>query len=142
MATGKVNESFAGAIIQFSRSREREEIDAYELEAREDEVAYEADDNFYLHRRASRRLREEAAWYVEMAAGSDIDDTAKIAVARRAIALLEDAKRQIEAVGPFVVWASQQPKNTERWQGFLAQREQDRQVRIQLGNLRRAKIQS
>jgi hypothetical protein len=140
MATGRRDESFAGAIIEFSRSRERRDTDEYDREVEEDELAHETRDNFYLMQRSSRRLRVDAAWYTDLLEKAPFDEPAKISIARMALSLLRQAKRNQDATGPFIVWAEQLPRAREDawWREHEQYRERERELRIALGNMRRA----
>jgi hypothetical protein len=142
MATGKQNESLAGAIIEFARGRERQDTDDYEREVQEDELAHQTNDNFYLTKRSSHRLRASAAWYTELLRKESFDEAAKTAIARRTLALLEQDQRNWEAIGPFIVWAEQIPRAREAaWRHESEQHlKRERNLRIALGNFRRAHL--
>ena len=140
MATGEVGQSLAGAIIQFSNSRERQEADENEDENSNDEAAYESNDNFYSQRVAVRRAIETSDWYRSAADNSGLRVPTKLALLRRAALSLEEANERQKRHGPFIVWADHAPHaDREAWhREFEESQEELREARILLGESRRA----
>ena len=108
VATGISNESLAGAINRFARSEEKAEIDREEQKRRAEESD---DDNFLLIKEKSQKLRSEIVQLSKEMENETISMEAKLLIACTLEEKLEAYKSNENAVGPFIVWASQLPES-------------------------------
>lgn len=140
VCTGEADQSLAGAIIAFSKSRERREADENEADIENDEAAYESSDNFYLIEKSRLRSIRSAEWYRGMAENSGVTGHTLKAIQSAIESSLRHAERTELAYGPFIVWASQDPRLNQPSGGPQEddQWERVREARIRLGELRRA----
>jgi CHAD domain-containing protein len=137
---GKAGEGLAGAIIDFARSRQRREEDQYQQEVERDDEAYTAGDNFYHLKSSVASDMEAARWYQDAAESFRDTPATHEALLQVAKSLLTRAASRQNQVGPFIVWADHIPaKSNEEWQTQAqARREELRELRIRIGELRRA----
>jgi hypothetical protein len=138
-ATGREEESLAGAVIDFARSHGRKAEDEYRREESYAEAAFQSGDNFYLQRRRKFEDEKDAAWYRNAAEAFTDDEATRTALLRVAENFENSANSRELQFGPFIVWAENMPN----WRDGTILRESEerqnelRQLRRRLGELRR-----
>jgi hypothetical protein len=145
LATGKPDESLAGAINKFARSELRKQLDQHEAELRiegSDEGMREyEEDNFAGVKERLRCLIEQYDFWKDMAASGPWDEFPAEQLKLRTLDVLEQISKATQEHGPFLVWASQ---FSERDQEQSCRQIEDIEARllsleIEIGRLRRAK---
>jgi hypothetical protein len=145
LATGKRDESLAGAINKFARSELRKQLDRREAELRvessdEGMRKYE-EDNFAGVKERLPCLIEDYDFWKEMAASGPRDEFPAEQLKLRTLDALEQISKVMHEHGPFLVWASQY---SERDQERSCRQIEDTDARllsleIEIGRLRREK---
>jgi hypothetical protein len=141
-ATGKAEESFAGAISTFSNSEERRESNIiYQEGERMNSDAYMREregDNFYDIREELEQLSVELSLFEKLQTGSqwNSDDKARLYLRQRDI--LQQIESASTRVGPFLVWASQISRNDPRVKVTEKLLQTSLDMDVAIGRLRRS----
>jgi hypothetical protein len=145
LATGKPDESLAGAINKFARSELRKQLDQHEAELRiegsDERMREYEEDNFAGVKERLRCLIEQYDFWKDMAASGPWDEFPAKQLKLRTLDVLEQISKARQEHGPFLVWASQY---SERDQEQSCRQIEDIEARllsleIEIGRLRRAK---
>jgi hypothetical protein len=139
IATGKADESLAGAINRFSSSEDKKRMDMDELENKTENDNYESGDNFAEVKNEARRLLKEADLWKRISSSRDWSTEESRLIYLRLKAIVERIEECLNRVGPFLVWAHQPSSvdTSEIW-GAVHRRERDLLAReITLGRTRR-----
>lgn len=139
IATGKSDESLAGAINRFARSSDRAKQDEYDQEREDEEVAIANNDNF--HGRVSRKkyLLDQVEQLLNLSSEEGLSALGRKALDYQIESLRRQELKLEEEFGPFIVWVSQQPPATrEAWRlEHEATEERLRNFEIAIGDMRR-----
>jgi len=143
IATGTADESLAGAINRYARSKARAEADQHVIEYGEDWERARNEDNFFDVKQsavnAEKRVRELTAEFSD----AKLSKEARMLIRMELEKLTELIENQHMLHGPFVVWASQINRD---WQAELSEIEEitaaQRALDIKLGKYRRSKPKS
>ncbi|WLS03619.1 hypothetical protein [Shinella oryzae] len=142
IATGKPDESLAGAINRYARSSERAEADQHELDYSEEYYRARDEDNFYDIKNTKYGSGEKITELL-----SEVRDPT-LSLAARSLAMCEmeavtEAMKDRDKIhGPFIMWASQMKIDwAERMREHDAQVLKELQCDIEIGKQRRSKPQ-
>jgi hypothetical protein len=106
IATGKIDESLAGAINRFSLSDERKKCDTDELEAKVEGDMYE-NDNFGKIKLKIKRLLDEYHQWKRISESRKWTDQETYFLYCRQMDIVERLEENTRHHGPFLVWAHQ-----------------------------------
>lgn len=139
IASGRADESLAGAINRFARSEDRQRFLAEEEQFRIENEDTSVPDNFRAVTSDIAHAREDIELYGRLSANPNLSPTARML----ANSTVRDAEARIEAAskkyGPNLLWAHQMPN--EHWESVEAVRQTLKQKAILLGELRRAVLE-
>jgi len=143
IATGKPDESLAGAINRYARSNERAEADQHEVDYGEERARARDEDNFYDIKNSTYGSDEDIAELL-----SEVRDPAQSAQAR--LLVMCELQEMVEAIenrdrihGPFVMWADQIKSDWgEKIRALDADALEELRRDIKAGKERRSKLQS
>jgi hypothetical protein len=139
---GKTNESLAGAINRFARSKVRLEIDEGEREEKRREAIDDTDNFFAVKEEAGRAAKEAQVYATLLEKASALGDRPRYMIAIMLENAIKRATSARDKYGPHIVWASQMPANKEDeelMERLLTAREMHKREIIALGERRRRK---
>ncbi|MGO8116009.1 hypothetical protein AB9F43_15650 [Rhizobium leguminosarum] len=131
LATGISDESLAGAINKFARSKLRDEIDrdevAFRYENSDEGIRDREADNFAHVKEKIAELSSSETFWRQMDSSRNWDEFSKGQMAIRLVDVLDQKEEALKRHGPHIVWASQiSPVTREGWmkemEGFEAER--------------------
>jgi hypothetical protein len=137
---GKRDESLAGAINRFARSKERREIDQFEREEERLEAIGDADNFLFVKEEARRAIKEADDYRALWERAEELGDGPRYLIKIMFENAAERATSAQNRYGPNIVWAHQMPLNeegkaaTERIRAAEARR---KRMVIELGETRR-----
>lgn len=136
IASGRADESLAGAINRFARSEDKQRFLAEEEELRVENDEALVPDNFRAIASDIAHAGEDIEIYQQLSAMPGLSPTARML----ANSMVADAQARIETAskkyGPNLLWAHQIPD--EQFEGIEAAHQALKQAAILLGKLRRA----
>lgn len=139
IATGVPDESFAGAISRFARSRERAEEDQHLLDYGPEWERSRDEDNFFDVKEAAVKLQTEIAQLRMTLNDPLLPQKASVLIGVLLSEAMEKAEDNEKRHGPFIMWASQMKVD---WSSEVALMDDihatEVRLAIRLGSLRRA----
>lgn len=111
LASGEQDQSLAGAINKFARSKQKEKIDSDEADFQRENsseylINYESD-NFFYQKEELTKLFNEYSYWGKMLQSRAGDEDAETQIMKRAINVAEQILEMKSKVGPFQIWTSQ-----------------------------------
>lgn len=142
IATGKPNESLAGAISRYARSSERAEADQHEIDHSEESYRARDEDNFYDIKNSIIGSDEQIAELLAEVQDQTLSSAARLLVMRELEEMVEAVENRDRIHGPFIMWADQMKVDwAEEILALDYQALKERQRDIETGKKRRSKDQ-
>ena len=143
IATGTGDESLAGAINRYARSKARTEADEYKIEYGEERERARDEDNFFDIKKSALDAEKRARELTAELRGTELSQEARMLI----FIEFEECRKLVEdqhkVHGPFIVWASQMKRD---WPTELSELEEIDAAKgaldIKLGKYRRSKPKS
>lgn len=138
IATGVADESLAGAINRYARSKDRAEADENELTYSEQRESLRDEDNFFDVKEGAPLLKARVNELTTILRDQSLSEGLKVIFHCLLLDAIDESERNEKRHGPFLMWASQMK---EDWDGIRRDREDYEarmlQIDIELGKLKR-----
>lgn len=142
IASGKADESLAGAINRYARSDERAEADQHEIAYSEEHYRARDEDNFYDIKNSTFGSNEQIAELQKELRDQTLSSAARLLVMCELEEMIEIEENRAKVHGPFIMWASQMKVD---WAKVIQAREaralEELQSDIETGKRRRLETQ-
>ncbi len=143
IATGKADESLAGAINRYSQSSQRAEADQHEVEYGVENVRARDEDNFFDIKHAKHLSDEHLEKLVTEARDQALSREARLLVMCELAEMTDIAENRDRVHGPFVMWADQIETD---WDARIRELDvralEELRLDVETGRRRRSELQS